>query len=225
MNSTLTFWLDWLFTPACALCDRPTATGEGCFCKNCAVQLATYRTGPWLRVEGKSAPIVPIYCWGPYAGLLRQVLRAFKYDNHPEVGETLGRWLGERWLQTQPRQTVAVIPIPLHRDRRQTRGFNQAELLSRAFCAVTGNVHRPRLLQRLRDTAPQFGLSASERQRNLQAAFTAQPPPPHLRQRSVLLIDDIYTTGTTLASAQQALVSQGWQVQAAVVVAGAEPQR
>ena len=118
---------------------------------------------------------------------------------------------------------MLVVPIPLHAERRQERGFNQAEILARAFCEVTGDRLRQRLLRRLKATAPQFGLSARERASNVKRAFTA--PPCDLQRWPILLVDDIYTTGATIAAARRILERQGWQVEAAIAAAVATPEQ
>ncbi|MGK7912100.1 MAG: ComF family protein [Synechococcus sp.] len=249
-------WLDWLFTPVCPLCQRPTASGDGCFCRDCAAQLRSVKQANWrlsqLRISEETS--LPVIGWGVYRDTLRRALRSLKYEHHPEVGETLGRWMGQRWLSGYPaiepmllpnnrkkasaptrrkritipnsvnkasrQPTYLVVPIPLHSVRRQERGFNQAEVISRAFCGVTSDRLRLRLLRRQQATQPQFGLSAQERSKNVETAFVADACD---RQRwPILLVDDIYTTGATVAAAQYALESQGWRVDAALVVAMAE---
>ena len=257
-------WLDWLIAPVCPLCDRPTASGIGCFCRDCAAQLQPIRSGEWIRdvivsdpnesgsKMPNSQPFRPlqIYSWGPYDGILNRTLRSLKYDGHPEIADTVGRWMGERWrlaiaearsrasqspatVSSRSAKTVAspkkdrpkvytVVPIPLHRDRRQERGFNQAEILARAFCEETGDRLASTILGRVRATVPQFGLSAAERADNVGQAFAA-PPASQYRfgDRPIVLFDDIFTTGSTLVAARSVLERQGWHVVAAVVVARA----
>ena len=211
-------WLDWLFTPVCPLCQRPTASGDGCFCRDCALQMQSVRQANWLSTQLGNSPPLPVFGWGSYSGLLRRCLRSLKYDRHPEIGDTLGRWMGERWAKERSGRTRnLVVPIPLHADRRQERGFNQAETIARAFCEVTGDRLCQALLRRPRATVPQFGLSAKERTGNVERAFSAQRCE---RQRwPILLVDDIYTTGSTIAAARRSLEQQGWQVEAAISAA------
>ena len=259
-------WLDWLFTPVCPLCQRPTASGEGCFCRSCTAQLRSVRHTDWQRSELRTTGQVPlpIIGWASYRDTVRRALRSLKYDHHPEVGETFGRWMGQKWTESCPdippklpsntekglprhvgsqqlgspkstrqrkrvsnkvaqQSTYLVVPIPLHSTRRQERGFNQAEVIARAFCGVTGDRLRLRLLRRQRATQPQFGLSARERSQNVGTAFVAEGCD---RQKwPIVLVDDIYTTGSTIAAARQALESQGWSVAAALVVAMAEMEQ
>ncbi|MEN9206438.1 MAG: ComF family protein [Thermostichales cyanobacterium SZTDM-1c_bins_54] len=207
-------WLDWLWIPSCSLCQRPVRQGgQGCFCRDCRRQLQELRYPTWgSRVVLPGGQAVQVYAWGKYEGSLKQALRRLKYDRQPQIGRILGEWLGAAWSWGRH---WSVVPIPLHPEKQKQRGYNQAELISERFCQVTGCRHLPQGLQRQRATTPQYGLTAGQRQQNLEQAFQvrAQPSFP------VLLVDDIFTTGATIASACQALNQAGIPVAGAVVVA------
>jgi predicted amidophosphoribosyltransferase len=108
---------------------------------------------------------------------------------------------------------IIVVPIPLHPEKLKTRGFNQAELIARGFCRVTGYSLQNSGLVRVKNTQPMFGLNSQERQENIQSAF-ALGKQFHSRfpQTPVLLIDDIYTTGVTAKEAATVLRQQGIEV-------------
>lgn len=109
------------------------------------------------------------------------------------------------------------MPIPLHRDKQRERGFNQATLIAQGFCQQT-RLPIDESLQRTKSTQAQFQLSPIDRQRNLQDAF--QLDPRHkLAGKSVLLIDDIYTTGATISATSQVLQAAGIKVWGVAVVA------
>lgn len=101
-----------------------------------------------------------------------------------------------------------LVPIPLHPKRKRKRGFNQAAVLARKLSRLIAIPWSESALRRVRDTAPQVGLSDSERLRNLHAAFECEDHALVAGKR-LLLIDDVMTTGATLASAAAALVSAG----------------
>jgi ComF family protein len=166
---------------------------------------------------------LPVCAWGVYGGALKRAIAALKYDNQPQLAQPLGQWLGQTWntLSLAPRQRLTVVPIPLHAAKQRQRGYNQADLLAVAFSQVTGIRVRSGLT-RSRATAAQFGLSLAARADNLIDAFQlSQSFLRHPPAGSVLLLDDIYTTGATVNAA--AAVLQQHQVAVCGVVAVAKP--
>lgn len=165
-----------------------------------------------------------MFAWGRYGGALKQAIAALKYNNHPQLARPLGHWLGQAWLSSPVSQakSLTVIPIPMHPDKWQERGFNQAELIARSFCEQTGLPLQSQGLIRVRHTEAQFGLSAEARVKNLSGAFrvgagvtgqlVAQP-------KTILLVDDIYTTGATANAAAQALHQHQVAVYGVVAIA------
>jgi predicted amidophosphoribosyltransferase len=121
----------------------------------------------------------------------------------------MGVWLAESWLKSPISgkfRNLQVIPIPLHSNRLQQRGFNQAEVIAKSFCQLTGYKLQPCGLQRIRDTQQMFGLNPTERQENIKNAFVLDRNLLRSRSNSpILLIDDIYTTGTTAREAAKIL--------------------
>jgi len=116
-----------------------------------------------------------------------------------------------------------VVPVPLHPGRLAARGYNQAALLARPVARELRARFSPLLLRRTRPTAPQAKLDAEARQLNVRGAFEAEPS-HRLRAASVLLVDDVATTGATLADASRALRRAGaGSVQALVVALVAPP--
>jgi ComF family protein len=114
----------------------------------------------------------------------------------------------------------AVVAVPLGSRRHRLRGFNQAEVAAAAICAVCGLPPPCRGLRRVRETPPQVGLDGETRRRNLGAAFRWERAP--LRGGTVWLVDDVVTTGATLAAAAAALQQAGAGRIEAVAVAAAE---
>jgi ComF family protein len=117
--------------------------------------------------------------------------------------------MGEGWALLSPDglRVDVIVPIPLHRARKRERGYNQSDLLA---CELAAYLERPVLgdvLVRRRATAPQVGLSAAEREENVQGAFECVGG--EAAGKRVLLVDDVYTTGSTLAAASAALRDGG----------------
>ncbi len=203
-----------VFRPACPLCNRPA---QGCFCIDCQRQIAATRLSqPWQFWHGT----LPLAAWGRYRDALKRVLGALKYHNRPELARPLGHHLGDLWLSGGHglQQPPGVVPIPLHPEKQQTRGYNQAELLAASFCQYVGLTLYSDLLIRRTHTQAQHHLSAEEREANLATAFACNPQHPRPRT-PVLIVDDIYTTGATARTAQRVLQQAGLTVVGILVVA------
>jgi ComF family protein len=146
---------------------------------------------------------------GPYEGLLREIVLRLK---HPQ-GEGLAEVVGLLWAEhasERLRQVGAdlIIPVPLHWTRRWKRGYNQSEALAHALAQRLGLSCRPRWLRRVRRTARQWERPPSGRRENVRNAFMACPG-AELKGRSVLLVDDVLTTGSTASEAARALKAAG----------------
>jgi ComF family protein len=143
------------------------------------------------------------YCFGSYEGTLRTLIHLFKYHRMAPLDRPLSRML-ERALPPDER-IDAVVPAPLHWRRKWQRGFNQAELLARRIASRRG-VPLIRGLRRTRATRPQAGLSNTARRENVTGAFQARR---RLDGMSVLLVDDVMTTGSTATACAFALKRAG----------------
>ncbi|WP_066426700.1 ComF family protein [Anabaena sp. 4-3] len=199
-------FLDLFLQSHCPLCQRSTS---GVFCENCTRQLKKCQHH---HPHSLWKPPIPVFSWGVYGGIIKRAIAVMKYERQPQIARPLGQWMGETWLlnSLHQKQQILVVPIPLHPSKQKQRGFNQAALIAHSFCQTTGLKLKEHGLARVRETQAQFGLSASERENNLSAAFTigsdfrARPP-----QNPVLLVDDIYTTGATARSAVHILRQSG----------------
>lgn len=204
----------WL-QPTCCLCHRP---GPKALCPYCWRQLQACGAPTPATLEPEALRVL---VWGRYESTLKQAIAALKYEGHRTLADPLGRALGHRWLATPfpTRNPPLIVPIPLHRDRQRERGFNQAELLGKGFCRQTGLTLVSQGLHRQRATAPQFGLGAAARQENLAQAFTLGPGlRRHPSPQPIVLLDDIYTTGTTVRAAAALLRRHGWPVAGVVAI-------
>jgi ComF family protein len=213
-----------LLAPACAACgetlERPMA---GAVCGACWARVA------WLprplcdvlpRAPGRS-PVRAHQAAGLYDGALRSILHAFKYEGRRTLARPLGRMLREAGEGLLSGASCAV-PVPLHPWRRIERGFNQS-----ADLAGTLDMPVVHALWRSRRTLPQTGLSRARRRRNVRGAFAVSPL---LRRRTlahviagrtVVLIDDVRTTGATLDACARVLRRAGAAEVRALTVARA----
>ena len=181
----------------CIFCQR--STPSNILCQYCWQKLSSYQLSNSDRL--KLYQTQATFSWGKYDGLLKRAIALMKYHNKPEIGNELGTLLGRAWLNSKfirfPSKVTAV-PIPLHQSKQQQRGFNQAQIIAKSFCNTTGYKINTQALVRIKETEAMFNLNSAERIRNLQGALQVGKKLP---QYQVLLIDDIYTTGTTVAEA------------------------
>ena len=155
--------------------------------------------------------------WGHYRGSLERLLHAFKFGRHDFLDVPLAGLL-ERLLRARGDLDFdAVVPVPMHRAKLRQRGYNQAELLARALASRL-NMPCRALLRKTADRPPQSTLPRRERAANVRSAFVAERA---ARGRSLLLVDDICTTGETLRACARALRSGQAARVCAIVVAKA----
>jgi ComF family protein len=146
-----------------------------------------------------------VYSFGAYEGSLRQLIHLFKFGGV----QTLQRALGAFLALALPREQSfdAIVPMPLHWRRRWERGFNQSDLLAREIGRRWGVAVRG-IVRRRRATAPQAGLTSSQRRLNVRGAFEVKRG-TSLKGMRILLVDDVLTTGATASACARALKRAG----------------
>ncbi len=199
--------LDALAPPGCAACDAPASKT---FCDAC---------GALAPVSARLLDGIPLIVAGAYAPPLSTAIVRFKYAGRPELSRSLSQLLvpGLRELELGP--NTALVPVPLHRRRLATRGYNQAALLAQELAASRRLVCEPRLLLRTRETERQVGKARGARLTNASGAFALRRTGPEC----VVLVDDVVTTGSTVRACAQALAAGGVRLEAVVALAHALP--
>ncbi|MGB4595021.1 MAG: ComF family protein [Anaerolineaceae bacterium] len=147
-----------------------------------------------------------IYCYGAYSGLMRSAIRRLKYDRDLGMGRLLAKLIAPDLLAAF-NDIELVVPMPLSIQRRRTRGYNQAEAITKYLTGINSWNHAPKALRKIKDTESQVHLSVVERLANLDGAFEAETV--LVRGRRVLLLDDVFTTGATMRQASKALKRAG----------------
>lgn len=150
---------------------------------------------------------------GEYEDALRGLIHLLKYQAVRPAARPLGKALSQalRALLLEGAGEFLVVPVPLHRRRRSTRGFNQAELIARAALRDLRDPRLlldPKVLVRKRFTESQTGFTREERRRNLRGAF-AVAHPARVRGRQIVLVDDVLTTGATADECSRILMRAG----------------
>jgi ComF family protein len=153
--------------------------------------------------------------FGGYEGGLRDLIHLLKYDQVLPAARTVGAMLAQGIGQLNlgfEGLPLMVVPVPLYRSKLRQRGFNQAELIARHALKVLARPGEfqlmPEALWRIRETQSQIGLTRHQRRLNLRGAFVVTKPEA-VTGRDVLLVDDVYTTGTTAGECTRVLLKAG----------------
>ena len=142
-------------------------------------------------------------------GIARQLVQRLKYGDQTELSPWMAQWM-LRAGRTLAEDCDVVVPVPLHARRYLARRYNQSAELARAIAAQTGLAFEPSALTRIKATRQQVGLTAAQRQANMRGAFGVPDSSEiAVAGRSVLLVDDVYTTGATISAATRALMRAG----------------
>jgi len=208
--------IDWIYPPRCAGCSAPGFR----FCASCASRVKTIDQGkvcPLCGVPQPTSEVCPecrsytpaftaVRSWGLYEGTLREAIHHLKYRSDLGVSEELARPLSAL-IKALGWQVDLIAPVPLSQKRLRSRGYNQASMLARWVAMTNGIPFHPAALDRSKDTISQVGLSGEERRKNVIGAFTASKAA--VSGKSILIIDDVTTTGATMQACSLALREGG----------------
>ncbi|MBX5456119.1 MAG: ComF family protein [Thermogemmatispora sp.] len=220
--------LDLLFPPCCAGC----ASSGSLLCPACLRAIARLqeqrcarctlpcRGADCRRCRFSSSSLFALQAVALYEEPLRTCIQHLKYRGTTRLAQPLGGMLAACYRRYHLRADL-VIAVPLHAERERLRGYNHARLLADVCAHELGLPCAHPLLQRVRATAAQVGLPSSERRQNLVGAFQCQPQRSALplSGSTILLIDDVCTTGATLEACTTALLQGGASRVQALVLA------
>ena len=223
LGAVATRALDLALPAACAGCGREGAA----LCTDCApaldARLDAERGVPIGLPADIPVPLLQLEWCAPFTGVTRRALHALKYDGERRLAQPLGAAIARRWERAGVAGD-AFVPVPASPDRVRERGYDQAALLAgeagrRLRLPV---VHA---LERTRATTAQFDLDRAARASNLGGAFRVAPRVATARQagavagRWLVLVDDVVTTGATLAACAATLLDAGAMAVSAITVA------
>ncbi len=152
--------------------------------------------------------------YGPYTGGLRELIHLLKYEQIRPAANVLGRMLSDAVSALELSGEVTVVPVPLHASKLRTRGFNQSELIARAALPLLQRqggadyALEAVAMKRRRETPSQVGMTRQQRAENLRGAFAVSLP-ASVRDKQVLLVDDVLTTGATVNECTRVLKRAG----------------
>ncbi|MGN0242335.1 MAG: ComF family protein [Candidatus Weimeria sp.] len=210
-----------LFPPRCPSCDGLLAPDEKSICRDCEKLVVRVRgnfcqtCGRLLKKRGEiTCPDCgryhhvfsegrPLY---EYEGPIREAVYRFKYKGRKSYADAFACDAVDLWGEWIKASADVIVPVPMNAKKLRQRGYDQADVLAHAISAECGIQYR-HLLERVRETVPMKALSRSERQNNLKNAF--QVSDFDVKLKKILLVDDIYTTGSTLDECARVLLAEG----------------
>ncbi len=211
--------LDVVFPPLCLACDAPLPP-SAFFCAGCDLSVQAlapfgcstcgepgqHQNDRCARCQVRAVTFCRAFSPFVHDGAVARAVHRFKYEDKPELAKPLAALLLSRargFLQSAP---GAVAPVPLHQARYRERKYDHATLLAVELARLAGRPLADTALTRVRDTPRQVGLSDEERVRNVRDAFSASPG---VKGQSLVLVDDVLTTGATVHAASSTLLAAG----------------
>ncbi len=219
--------LDFLLPPLCAGCGKFDTSGQG-ICEECQKRIDTFAMPTCLMckspiADGISCTVCgangfPLYAYGDYQPPLRDIVIQIKFKGvTPPVVPVVSRLIDQFGEKLQSQAATCLVPIPLHQQRRNRRGYNQAELIADALAPYLHVPVRTELIMRTKKRKPQARLDFKHRADNIKGVFSVIDDASE-RER-VILVDDVATTGATVLEARRVLQAGGHHVVAAVTLA------
>ena len=206
--------VDLVLPPSCAACGR----GGAFLCEPCEESLSRLERPYCARCAHPGADRLCEACASSppafdgiravclFDGAARKLVHSLKYANFRAVAPEMARLLADL-PGPRPVPGEVIVPVPLHPRRERTRGYNQSELLARTVGKRMGLPVRPGIVRRVRNTPPQVSIeNYEERRSNIEGSFAC---PAGLSGESVLLMDDVVTTGSTMSACAAALKAAG----------------
>ena len=215
---------DIIFPPRCVMCDNVILPGKKLICDECEGELKyvseprCFKCGKEVTseedeycpdCEKRSRSFVRGFPVFNYVPPVSDSLMALKYRGRQEYAVYFGRVISERYGNEFKRLGIdALVSVPIYKKKYVTRGYNQAALIAKEIGKCTGIVFFDKLLLRVEETPPQKELSDEEREKNMEGAFAIDKTVDKL-PKTVLLVDDIYTTGATIEACTRILLKAG----------------
>ncbi len=226
--------LDLIYPPVCGLCGKLADSDDRLICEFC-----------WSGVKGLEAPYcstcqvflrskpfctrcdepsMTVYSLGYFDNQMQTILHDLKYRQLKPLGPILGQKLADLISRSSASPTFdLILAVPLHHSRQYKRGFNQAEEIASGIAAGIEVATIFSLLHATRKTRQQAKLPASRREENVRDAYTVIDPDHILENKTVLLVDDVTTTGATLRENRRVILDAGARMVLTAVAATAYP--
>lgn len=203
---------DLLFPRICAGCDQPLVIGEIHLCTICRHALPYHTEQEVLKNKfANRLQLERVYALLKFnsGGIVQRLLHEIKYRQNPDFGIFMGKLMAENFHDELTDTSIdLIVPVPLHRSKERVRGYNQSEKIALGIGEVLEVPVAEKVLIRTQKSETQTKKSRSERWQNVANIFAVKEVET-LKNKHVLLVDDVITTGATAESCGQALLSAG----------------
>jgi ComF family protein len=226
MHPSIEIFFQFLLPPQCHCCEKFLEEGQRGICPDCLSEihwieppLCSVCGTPFVSKEVGDHPcgscltkrkyFTMARALGYYEGPLREAIHRWKYQGKTHLNSFFGEWMAEGLHRYWDSAFFdLLIPVPLHPQRLKERGFNQALLLVKELSRRTGIPYRKQILKKSRPTLPQVDLSGKEREKEVRGSFQVMEVEA-VEGKSILLVDDVYTTGATVNECSRVLLTGG----------------
>jgi len=219
--------LDLLFPPVCGGCGKagfrwcPSCQGRvpriiEPFCEKCGIPVR--KIGLCEKCQTNPPAYRLMRSWAVFDSPVQNALHTLKYRRNIGLGDSIGCQMVD-FVSSLKWDIDVVIPAPLGRQRLKERGYNQVGLVAQPLAYELGLEYVPQALWKARETRSQVGLTISQRRENVSQAYQANPSV--VKRKSILLMDDVATTGSTISACTEALLSAGANAIYALTIARA----
>ena len=206
--------MNFIYPPLCYLCDSRLEDEKGLICRACWEGLSLLKENDcsdlWIRKDaGERVYFARLMALWEYDTHFQRIIHLLKYQGKRALAQQIGWRLADLISSdVEYREADLIIPVPLHPRKLRERGYNQSWLLCKAVSEKSGIKCRKGILKRIRYTRSQTELRAEERVENVRGAFKVAREGV-IRDKILILVDDLVTTGSTINSCAQALISSG----------------
>lgn len=213
-----------VFPPKCIFCKKILHIGRELeICTNCFEKINFIKKPLFIdnNLQIQDPTRYSIACVCEYSSIIKDVIVKYKFLDKPSFCRAFGLLLAQRVLETYSDiKFDMLVSVPLHKKREKERGYNQANLIAQQVSSITGIKNNSKVIKRVINTKPQSLLGKEERQGNLDNAFTIVKPEV-IKEKTILLIDDVLTTGATLEHCIKSLKHAGAKnIYGAVIATG-----
>lgn len=220
--------LDLFYPNPCSACAMPLVGNEEVICTKCRLSLPRSNSHlieiPSLADKFAGKVLVKsVYTFLKFekAGKVQRLLHQLKYNNRPDVGQTLGRLYGQELRMTQVNEQLdLLLPIPLHSRKLAQRGYNQSDTIAQGLSETLAVDWSATILKRSKFTSTQTRKTRMERFENVSGIFEVTQP-ERIKGKRIGIVDDVVTTGSTLESAIIELLQNGAKEVSVITLAAA----